>query len=96
VNEQKTDHRATLICWHCRKERDVVLPHAPQFAFELAKWADDVGMLGVIDLAYGRALIFCDETCAKAERTKRGGYRFRPRGVRAAAQIGAAATGGRE
>ena len=29
--------QAQLVCWHCGKEHPVILPHPPQFAFELAK-----------------------------------------------------------
>ena len=71
---------ANLVCWHCGKGHEVTLPHPPQFAFELACWASDVGLFGAIDQYRGRALVFCNEEHANAEKTKAGHYRARPKG----------------
>ena len=71
---------ATLVCWHCGKAKGVEVAQPPQFAFEVAGWANDVGMHGVIDMRHGRALVFCNESCAKAEMTKSGDFRLRARG----------------
>lgn len=57
------------------------VPHAPQFAFEIAGWANDVGMLGVIDRANRRALVFCGRAHADAELTKDGRFRVRKKGL---------------
>jgi hypothetical protein len=73
--------KATLVCWGCGAKRDVEIPHEPQFAFELVGWANDVGMVGYFDMGYGRALIFCNEEHAKAQMTKRGMFRFRPKAI---------------
>jgi hypothetical protein len=70
-----------LVCWHCGKSTSAEVSQPPQFAFQLAGWANDVGMLGVLDLANSRSLVFCDDDCLKAETTKRGTLRIRPRGV---------------
>jgi hypothetical protein len=71
---------ANLVCWHCGKQHAVSLPHPPQFAFELAGWASDVGLFGAFDMYRGRALVFCNEDHANAEKTKSGQYRARPKG----------------
>lgn len=71
---------ANFVCWHCRTEKEVEIPHPPQFAFELAGWATDAGMFGVIDFYHGRSLVFCNEEHANNEKTKAGHYRKRPKG----------------
>jgi hypothetical protein len=71
---------ATLTCWHCGTQKEVTLPHAPQFAFELAGWANDAGMYGVMDLRYSRALVFCNKDHAENEKTKAGHFRVRAKG----------------
>lgn len=71
---------ATFVCWHCRIEKQVEIPRPPQFAFELAGWANDVGMYGAIDGYNGRSLIFCNEEHANNEKTKAGRFRIRPIG----------------
>lgn len=73
--------RITLTCWHCGESREADVPHLPQFGFELAGWAGDVGMVGYADMRYGRVLIFCNPEHARAEMTKSGTFRMRPRGV---------------
>jgi hypothetical protein len=70
--------RASLVCWHCGEAKEVEIPHEPQFAFQVAGWANDVGMKGYFDLARGRVLLFCNEEHANAERTKSGAFRVRP------------------
>jgi hypothetical protein len=71
---------ANFVCWHCRAEREVEIPYRPHFAFELAAWANDAGMYGVIDHYHGRSLIFCNEDHANNEKTKAGHFRMRPKG----------------
>lgn len=71
---------ASLVCWHCGKAHGVMLPHAPQFAFELAAWVRDAGLYGAMDLHRGRALVFCNEEHANAEKTKAGHFRARAKG----------------
>jgi hypothetical protein len=71
-----------LVCWHCGESRTALVPHEPQFAFELVGWAKDVGMVGYFDMPRGRALIFCSPEHARNEMTKRGVFRLRPKGSR--------------
>lgn len=72
---------AQFVCWHCGKEHNVDIPAHPQFAFQLVKWARDVGLYGVMDMRYGRALIFCNEEHADHEKTKAGYFRARAKGL---------------
>ena len=70
---------ARLVCWHCGAAREV-LTHGPaQFAFEVAGWADDVGMKGFFDMARGRVLVFCNGDHARQQMTKNGRFRLRPK-----------------
>jgi hypothetical protein len=69
-----------FVCWHCRAPKKVEIPHEPQFAFEIAGWANDAGMYGAMDMRYGRALIFCNEEHANNEKTKAGYFRMYPKG----------------
>ena len=72
----------TLVCLHCRKALPVTVSRPPQFAFEVAGIAQGAGWLGVLDLAHGRALVFCAEECSAAEKKKKDGtYRLRPKGI---------------
>lgn len=71
--------RVNLVCWHCGSATLVEVSHQPQFAFEIAGWANDVGMLGVMDIDHGRCLVFCNQEHADAQKTKSGGYRVHPR-----------------
>ena len=71
--------RTTLVCWHCGKSRDISTHGPAMFAFEVAAWANDAGMLGVIDHDHGRALVFCGQGCAREELTKKGRFRLRPK-----------------
>jgi hypothetical protein len=73
-----------LVCWHCGAAKEAIVPHPPQFAFQLAGWASDVGMVGYADMRYGRVLIFCNPEHARAEMTKQGMFRLRPKGAAAA------------
>ena len=69
----------TLVCWSCGKSMDAQVPRLPMFAFEIAGWANDVGMAGYIDHQHGRSLVFCDERCAKDQMTRAGSFRARPK-----------------
>ena len=69
-----------LVCWHCGKATAAEVPRHPMFAFEIAGWANDVGMKGYLDLRRHRALVFCNEEHADAERTKAGHFRLKALG----------------
>lgn len=77
---------ATLSCWTCRETAQIQVPSPPQFGFELAQWADDIGWRGIIDQGYGRALVFCSDECVGRAKTKRGQFKYRrpPQPTRAA------------
>jgi hypothetical protein len=70
-----------LVCWHCRNSKPLEVSQPPHSAFELVIHAHVAGMLGFIDDARGRVLVFCNQTCADAEKTKSGQFRLRPKGV---------------
>lgn len=72
--------QVSLRCWHCGETVAVEVPEPPQFAFQVAGWANDIGWKGYLDMRYSRALVFCSEAHAEAERTKAGQFRVRPRG----------------
>ena len=74
-----------LVCWYCGKATAAEVPKLPQFAFQVAGWANDVGMLGILDPVNSRSLVFCNDACLAAETTKRGTIRLRPRGVKSPA-----------
>lgn len=65
----------SLSCWTCHKHIDIEVQGPPQFAFELAGWADNVGWIGVIDLRRGRSLVFCSDECQSKALTKAGYFR---------------------
>lgn len=67
-----------LRCWHCGKTTVIDVQEPPQFAFQIAGWADDIGWRGHIDMHHGRSLVFCSNEHADAERTKAGHFRRRP------------------
>ena len=69
--------RVELVCWHCGAAVAAEVSRPPQFAFEVAGWANDVGMLGVLDNEHRRALVFCNEAHANAQRRKDGQFRLR-------------------
>lgn len=52
------DNIITLKCFHCGKEKDVLIDGQITFGFELYNIANKAGMLGCIDLNRGRTLIF--------------------------------------
>ena len=68
-----------LTCFSCGKTTPVIASRNPQFAFELAQAAIDVGMYGVFDLEHGRSLVFCNKQCADHQRKKNGQFRLRPK-----------------
>lgn len=75
------DVKINLVCWHCGEARTAIVDHEPQFGFELAGFAKDVGMVGYADMNRGRVLIFCNPDHARNEMTKSGVFRLRPKGV---------------
>ena len=76
-----SEHHIRLVCWSCSNGKDGVVSGPPQFAFQVAGWANDLGMLGVLDLVNSRSLVFCNEKCFKDQMTRRGTLRQRPRPV---------------
>jgi hypothetical protein len=71
--------RAQLVCWHCGASREVLTQGPPQFAFEVAGWAEDAGMKGFFDMERGRVLVFCNGDHARQQMTKDGRFRLRPK-----------------
>lgn len=67
----------TLKCFNCGKERDILVESLPTFSFELIKIANNSGMLGVLDLEKGRALVFCNEKCCANSKTKKGNFKIK-------------------
>jgi hypothetical protein len=65
-----------LECWTCRNKVPIIVSEPPQFAHEIAGWANDVGWVGAIDSHWNRSLIFCCEGCRDKARTK-DGHRFK-------------------
>lgn len=70
--------RIQLVCWACGRSKAAEVAQAPQFAFEVVGWANDIGMVGVFDLANRRALVFCSSAHAESQRTRSGRFRQRP------------------
>lgn len=68
---------ASLSCWTCHSSINVEVPGPPQFAFEVAGWAKDVGWIGSIDMRYNRSLVFCSADCQCKALTKAGHFRAR-------------------
>ena len=68
---------ASLSCWTCHKSIAIEVPEPPQFAFEVAGWAKDLGWIGFIDLRRGRSLVFCSTDCECNARTRAGHFRAR-------------------
>ena len=68
----------TLQCFHCGKEKTIEINENITFAFQLACIANQAGMYGHIDFNRGRTLVFCNEECMNAHKTKRGTIRVRP------------------
>lgn len=71
---------AHVTCWHCGASKPVMIPQPPEFGFEVVAMAHKVGMVGYHDAWRQRVLVFCDAEHARAERTKFGTFRLRPRG----------------
>lgn len=68
----------TLVCFGCGAKLAIEVSRPPQFAFELAGWAQDVGWKGELDFYRHRALVFCSDGCRDKSKTKQGTYRLRP------------------
>lgn len=73
----------SLRCFSCGDTTHVVANRQPEFGFEVVQAAEAIGMLGIFDLNYNRALVFCDKECADQQRKKDGSFRFRPKKVKA-------------
>lgn len=71
-------YAARITCWHCGTSKTVETSAPPQFGFELAGWALQVGMVGYNDPGHRRVLIFCNAAHADLQRTKSGEFRLRP------------------
>lgn len=72
-----------LQCFSCGHVTSVIASGSPQFGFEIVQAAEAVGMLGIFDMYYGRALVFCNKECADSQRKKDGSFRLRPKKVKA-------------
>jgi hypothetical protein len=68
-----------ISCFHCGNTYVVELDAPPYFAFEYAQLADAIGMKGFIDLENERAIAFCNDDHANAQRKKDGSFRLRPK-----------------
>ena len=66
--------RITLKCWTCGKEKSVDVEYPPDFAFELAGYAQKAKWLGVIDMDNHRSLVFCSNECMKKALKKDGSF----------------------
>lgn len=64
-----------------RKRKNVLIDGQITFGFELYNIANNAGMLGCIDFNRGRTLIFCNNQCMDAHKTKKGTIRVRTRYV---------------
>lgn len=73
----------TVVCWHCRASASGEFSRGPQFGFELADAAQKLGMTAYHDGRHGRVLVFCNADHARAEMTKAGTFRLRPKGIKA-------------
>jgi hypothetical protein len=71
-------YACSLACWVCGKTVEIEVFAPPQFAFEVAGWAKDIGWVGVLDIDHGRSLVFCSNDCCEKAKTKRGAFRARP------------------
>jgi hypothetical protein len=72
------EHPCNLACWTCGKKQAIVMRQAPQFAFEVATAANDIGWIGVLDLPHSRSLVFCSNECCDKAKLKSGEFRKRP------------------
>lgn len=78
VGDKLMENIVTLKCFHCGKTKKVVIDGEIHFSYELYDIANKAGMLGCIDWARKRALVFCDEKCKNAHLTKSGTIKIRP------------------
>lgn len=67
----------TLECCTCGKAIDVDISKPPVFGFELYDIAKNANWFPILDMNYGRTLIFCCEECMKKQLTKKGTIRKR-------------------
>jgi len=67
---------STLKCFSCGKEQVIEHQASFQFGFEIAKTAQDIGWVGVIDHVHQRSVVFCSDDCLHEQRTKNGGIRL--------------------
>lgn len=65
----------SLVCWTCGKRQEIKVDHPPEFAFQIAKWAKDIGWIGILDFENSRSLIFCSERCCENAKTKKGAFK---------------------
>lgn len=71
-------YACALKCFCCGKEANIEVAQPPQFAFEIAGWAKDIGWVGVIDHYRGRSVVFCSDACFTKAKTKQGTIKARP------------------
>jgi len=64
----------TLVCAACGAKKGVDYP-PPQFGIDLIPAAESVGFKSVYDPVGGRIVIFCSDTCFKANIKKDGTLR---------------------
>jgi hypothetical protein len=69
----------TLKCFACGTVLRIDVDNLPQFGFQLADVAKQVGWKYGLDLYRHRVLIFCSNVCREATITKQGTYRIRPK-----------------
>lgn len=74
----KNINTVTLKCFHCGKEKDVIVEGVISYSFELYDIANKAGMLGCFDWDRKRSLVFCDEKCKNAHLTKKGTIKMCP------------------
>jgi len=77
MEEQNNKFFCGLKCFTCGKLAHIETECPPQFAFEVANWAKDIGWVGVIDMYHSRSLVFCSESCCEKAKTKKGTFRLR-------------------
>lgn len=72
------ENTVVLKCFHCGKEKEVQTNENIDFDYKLADVAEAEGMTAYIDLYRGRVLVFCNDNCVEAHKTKKGTIRVRP------------------
>lgn len=70
--------KVVLKCFHCGKEKEVQTNENIDFGYKLADVAEVEGMIAYIDLYRGRVLVFCNDNCVEAHKTKKGTIGVRP------------------